>query len=149
MTRYGGWEEAVASKKRESKSDRKRTKLEKRRRKLEKKLREVEERLKKNPKPSKTATGSAHKAKQRAKSGAARSAPKRPVQKVKPATKKIARKAKKPKPAANSGSKSAGRPKRARRAPSATGLTGTQEPTARYSQTLPAAVLPASNTAPG
>jgi hypothetical protein len=76
-------EEAVASKKRESKS-------EKKRKKLEKKLRKIEERLKKNPKPSKTAGASAPKQ------------AKRPVPKVKAASKKTARKAKKPKRTARS-----------------------------------------------
>lgn len=64
-------EEAVASKKSKSKSDRKRTKLEKRRRKLEKKLRRVNELLKKALKPSQAPTAKARKAKRRAKVAAA------------------------------------------------------------------------------
>jgi hypothetical protein len=140
----------VASKKRESKSDRKRAKLEKRRKKLEKKLREIEERLKETgSKPSKIAP--AGKPKRHVESGAARSASKpakRPLQKVEPAPRKAAKKVKKPAPAAKHRSQSAGRPKRARRVPSASGVPSTPESTARFPhETSPAEVFPQSNTA--
>lgn len=131
----------MASKKRESKSDRKRMKLEKKRRKLEKKLREVEARLKKND--LKRSEDGELNSKPRANSGAARSASKqatRLVPKIETAPKKTARKARKPAPAAKRGSKSEGRPKRARSVPPTTGVDSTRG--AR--DTSPAADHPAS-----
>ena len=142
---------SVASKKRESKSDRKRTKLEKRRRKLEKKLRKVEALLK-ALKPSKIPTASARKAKRSVKIAAASRATKqatRPAPKVKRASKTTARKATKSKSSANSEAKSARGPTRARRVPSAMVVASTPRPTTPDAhETVPGAVLPPSNMAP-